>query len=165
MSARARRPLAWVAALAVATGACTTATPTPSPSAGPIGPDLSRAPIEVTTRVALPFCGFEVGHPPEGFNVAARQCFVAAASAGRPAEFISTRPTAGGAPITAIWRSLGGGRIEFFVDLTRSGIAGGGWTRTTCPQLTLTNDPHVAPDWIPGTPAGGCIEQRLGNLP
>ena len=117
---------------------------------------LAGAPAEVRNRMPLLSCGTEVGHPPEGFNVKARTCFWTAYTRGLSAEFISTRPAANGQPIVVIWRSLGGGHAEFFVDEAATTLPGHSWTHTTCPKLTLTNDPHVAPDWVPGIFGAGC---------
>ena len=157
-------PVSIALSFLFALAACTSSPPaTPPPTRGPF--DLVGAPAEVRNRPPLPDCGTELGHPPAGFNPEARTCFWTAYVRGAQAEFISTRPAAGGQPLLVIWRSLGGGRVESYVDETRGGFAKRVWLRTDCPGLTLTHDPNVEPDWIPGLLGAGqtCSEHELSG--
>jgi hypothetical protein len=123
---------------------------------------LVGAPSEVTARSSLPPCGVELIVDGSGYDLEARRCFWNAFVAGRQAEFITTRPTATGLPLLTIFRSLGDGKVEYFVDETAIWGART-WTHMSCPFITATVDPHVAIDWIPGSPVVQCEKERLAD--
>ena len=89
---------------------------------------------------------------------AARECFWQAYRAQRPAEFVSTRPTTEGDPITTIYRVLGAGRVEIFIDSTQDRFSAGGWQRLDCTRLTLGQSLAPAPDFGPDNT---CVETPL----
>ena len=118
------------------------------------------APAEVQNRVALPACGVELVGRGGPWDLEARDCFWNAYLAGRPAEFITTRPSGGGEPLVAIFRTLGPGRVEVFADETA--IRGEPyWTHSTCAAFTPTNDPAVEIDWIPDDRVTPCEHRRI----
>jgi hypothetical protein len=120
---------------------------------------LASAPQQVRDRTPLPACGLELFGRGGPWNLPARQCFWDAYVAGEPAEFITTRPSGAGKPLVVIFRSLGGGKAEYFAD--ESAIWGGPvWTWTTCDMLSATSDPAVAIDWVPG-PEEPCDQRRI----
>ena len=95
---------------------------------------LPGSPTEVRDRAPLPFCGEEdVLLGEAGTDERARRCFAERWRDGLPAEFVSTRRTAEGEPITMVFRSLSAERLEIFVDNSRT-IYGGrrGWLVRTC---------------------------------
>ena len=101
-------------------------------------------PAVVRDRPALPSCGQEMATQLV-FNLQARQCFWDAYVANRPAEFISTRPTVEGDPITSIYRILGPASIEVFVDQRRDRYSKGGWYRLECLGLTRVEMVSIGP--------------------
>ena len=152
---RGRNAAALLAACAVSIAGC-------SLDPEPFDLEFLSAPVEVRSRSELPACGIELVGRGGTFNVEARQCFWDAYLRGAPAEFITTRPSGGGAPLVAIFRSLGPGSVEYFVD--ESAIYGEPfWVLRSCTGLTPTRDPQVAVDWIPGKPGVDCEDRRLGG--
>jgi hypothetical protein len=121
-----------------------TRTSLPSPTAGPV-------PQEVADRAPLPSCGIENATTQWGpWDTPARECFWNAYQQGQPAEFISTRLTTEGDPITTIYRVLSAGQIEVFMDTTRDRFGDQGWLRFDCKTLasaaTLANGPDFGVD-------------------
>jgi len=108
-------------------------------------------PIGYLTRTSLASCGSERAGAAGPWNVEGRQCLWDAYQAGRPAEFVSTRSSVEGDPVTTTLRLLGSGRVEIYIDGTRDRW-GQGWTRLECPTLGLSDAPQPAPDftWGPG---------------
>jgi hypothetical protein len=126
--------------------------------AAPTHDPFALAPAAVRDRVPLPACGTEEATA----NLPARQCFWDAYTAGRTAEFITTRPTRSGDRFTTLYRSLGGGRAQLFHNALVG--TGGGWLQVDCQGLTLTRDGPFFPDFIPGLPGGpACVETPLGR--
>lgn len=108
---------------------------------GTVPPDVAR-------RIPLPACGIETATTQAGpWNVEARQCFLAAYRAGRPAELLVTRPTVEGDPIRTLFRILGPGRAEVFVDSTRDAWSARTWERFVCPSLVVSFDGSPQPDF------------------
>lgn len=110
-------------------------------------------PPAVADRTLLPSCGAERFTTPEGpWNEAARVCFWDAYRAQRTAEFVSTWLTTEGDPITSIYRVLGAGRVEIFIDSTQDRFAAAadrGWQRLDCSTLATVQSPAPAPDFGP----------------
>jgi hypothetical protein len=132
--------------------------PAPSPAAATPVP-FASAPVAVRTRAVLPVCGSEDATP----NLPARTCFWNAYTAGLPAEFVTTRPTLEGDPITTIFRSLGQGRGQLFVDASADRFGAQGWIQVDCQGFTLTRDGAFFPDFVPGVAGGpACRETPLG---
>ena len=134
----------------------------PSPVAS-APPEPTGAPRVVVDRSPLPPCGSETTTQTDGFNVAGRRCFWDAYLNRRAAEFVSTRPTVEGDPITLIFRLLGDGRIEVFEDQTHDRFSWGGWLRLDCPGLSINEPSLEQPDFLPGLPGptGECVETPI----
>jgi hypothetical protein len=118
-----------------------------------------NVPAVVRDRPALPSCGQEARTQTDGLNQEARRCFWDAYLANRPAEFISTRPTVEGDPITSIYRILAAGSIEVFVDQRQDRYSKGGWYRLACPGLRLIEGWRE--DFVPGLRDGDCTVTTL----
>ena len=117
-------------------------------------PDPTRAealsePAAVTNRSALPVCGIEKAGQGGPWNDTGRACFWKAYQDRRPAEFISTRPTTEGDPITTIYRVLPGGAVEIFIDSTQDKFGDGRWDRLACRTLAAFENGSVANDFGP----------------
>lgn len=131
--------------------------PTGTSAASPPPSAPSSMPAAVTDRAALPSCGVERATTQEGpRNEAARACFWGAYLTSRPAEFVSTQLSVEGDPITWIYRVLGPGRIEIFIDSSQDRFAADrGWQRLDCTTLftwpSATSTPEFGPD-------GTCVE-------
>lgn len=68
-------------------------------------PAFEGAPLEVSDREALPFCGSEsVTYEATGYNVDGRLCFWASFESNEAAEFVSRQPTAEGDAVIEIFR-------------------------------------------------------------
>lgn len=106
---------------------------------------IRGTPTEVVDRSTLPACGYETTSQTDGFNDDGRRCFWDAYVHGQPAEFISTRPSVEGDPITTIYRMLGSGHVEIFVDSTKDRY-GGGWSKLTCATLDPVPGRTIGPD-------------------
>jgi len=117
--------------LAIGVSACGLL-PIPPPIEG-IGPN---APAMVASRIPVPSCGVERGGHDGPWNIEGRACFWQAYRARRPAEFISTRPTIEGDPITSIYRVLPDGSVEVFIDSTQDTFGSGKWSHATCRTLS-----------------------------
>lgn len=131
-----------------------TETPSPSPTVEPAptaSADPSGVPIpaEFTERTELPSCGHDVvERTTEGdlHDAEATACFLAAYEAGEPAEFISDSPTPEAGRITTVFRVLGPGEIEIFVDTTQDPLSTPAWTRMICGSiLEIDEDPNGVP--------------------
>ncbi len=116
---------------------------------------LSAAATGVAFRKPLPSCGSETTTQDSGFNVEGRRCFWDAYLAGRPAEFVSTRPSVEGDPITKIYRVLSPGHVEIFIDATKDRFGSGTWEKYTCRTLHLVKGGRVEPDFGPDD---SCVE-------
>jgi hypothetical protein len=127
------------------------ATPIPS------GAQLNNPPPEVRNRAPLPLCGTEVVVHGPGANVLARECFWSAYQNRRPAELISTQTTIEGDPITLVYRTVGDGRVEIFIDSTQDAFGSGAWTRLRCDNFGLAPD-AAAIEFL----WDECIEESLG---
>jgi hypothetical protein len=105
--------------------------------------DISaNAPAAVANRIPVPPCGSEHSGLADSGNLEGRACFWTAYQEHRPAEFISTRPTTEGDPITTIYRVLPGGSVELFIDSTQDTWGSGKWAHATCRTLS----PQVGAD-------------------
>lgn len=86
-------------------------------------------------------------------NVEGRQCLWDAYQAKRPAEFISTQPTTEGDPISFVYRILGDGSVEIFIDQTYD-LAGSNplphWVRLDCRTLNIIDGAQGQPAFGPG---------------
>jgi hypothetical protein len=126
----------------------------------PSAPALPNAPVEVSNRQPLPHCGRESTVDNGEANVVGRRCFWDAYQAGHAAEFISTQPTVEGDPVTLVYRALGNGLVEIFVDITYD-MSGSNppprWIRLDCRTLALIDG---APDQ-PALGPGDCDESAL----
>jgi hypothetical protein len=112
-------------------------------------PPIAGAPPDVAGRGALPPCGQEVITQYSGFDTQGRLCFWAAYLGGRPAEFISTRPTIEGDPATSVYRISGPGHVEVFIDSTRDKFGSRTWTRLICRTLSPIDGNAATPDFGP----------------
>ena len=86
------------------------------------------------------------------WNETGRTCFWSAYQQHHPAEFISTRPTTEGDPITTIFRVLPTGSVEIFMDLTQdkfSSPADRIWKRFTCRTLSAIPNDSPSTDFGP----------------
>lgn len=107
-----------------------------------------NVPEAVRTREPLPSCGVERATWQDGpWNLEARRCFLAAYRAAQPAEFVSTRLTIEGDPFRMVFRVLGPGRIEVFIDSTRDAWSARTWERYACPSLAVTLDGIPQPEF------------------
>jgi hypothetical protein len=107
----------------------------------------SAAATEVAHREPLPSYGREVISQRMGYDVEGRRRFWAAYQAGQPAEFTSTRPSVEGDPVTTIYRVLGPGRVEVFVDATHDRFGSGRWEKYACKGLRKVEGSDVDPDF------------------
>lgn len=141
-----QRGLAIAIVLLALVGCATPATPQPPEPSLP-----SVAPAAVANRTVLPPCGVERATTQQGpWNEAARECFWQAYRAQRPAEFVSTRLTTEGDPITSIYRVVAGGAVQVFIDSTQDRFAADrGWQRLDCSTLATVQSPAPAPDFGP----------------
>ncbi|HYU50934.1 MAG TPA: hypothetical protein VEO91_13515 [Candidatus Limnocylindria bacterium] len=103
----------------------------------------------MASREPLPFCGQEPSSSGIDFNLPARQCFWDAYQRRRPAEFITTKSTIEGDPVTMIYRVRRDGRIEVFVDATQDQYSARLWSRLDCPTLSRADD-AIQPAFGPG---------------
>ncbi len=133
--------------------ACGGPTPTAPPTAAPSQPIATapslgeNAPASVRDRPLLPPCGLERALRLDGpWNELARECFRTAYEQNQPAEFISTRLTIEGDPITYVYRILGFQRFEIFVDSTRDRFGAQAWTRLDCRSLNV--QAGFNPQWV-----------------
>ena len=119
----------------------------------------SSAPAAVVNRTVLPGCGVEIATRQDGpWNEAARACFWAAYQSHRQAEIATTQLTIEGDPVTSIYRILGAGHVEVFIDQTQDHWSAGGWLRLDCPALAAIDSAAPAPDFGPGD---NCVEATL----
>jgi hypothetical protein len=134
-----------IALLALLATACTLLT-------GPSARALPNAPAEVANRSQLPSCGEESTMDGGAFNLPARRCFWDAYLEGRPAEFITTQPTIEGDPLTFVYRVLGQGQVEVFVDQTFD-MSGpdptSNWIRLDCRTLAIIEGQQGQPAFGP----------------
>jgi hypothetical protein len=119
-----------------------------------------NAPAAVRERAPLPACGVETirASSDADNNVEGRRCLWSAYQEHRPAEFVTTRPTVEGDPITYIYRVLPDGEVEVFVDSTRDAWSAKTWLRLACPQLALDVSAQAQPAFAPGE---GCTETTI----
>ncbi|MHB8890700.1 MAG: hypothetical protein ACYC65_01490 [Candidatus Limnocylindrales bacterium] len=104
----------------------------------------------MANRAPLPACGVENAGQGGPWNEDGRACFWAAYRGHTPAEFVSTRPTTEGDPITTIYRVLPDGSVEIFIDSTQDRFAGvRGWERLTCRTLARFENGTLSPDFGP----------------
>ena len=112
----------------------------PSGSGGATGsagaaPEFGEAPLWVRNRQPLPFCGTEEQRT-ETFDVATRQCFVAAAAAGQPAEMLIRLTTIEGGLVQYLFRTTPGNPFEQIIDGTGDAYGSGRWERQVCVRMT-----------------------------
>lgn len=109
-------------------------------------PAMAHQPAAVANRAPLTVCGVENAGQRGPWNEAGRACFWKAYLDHQPAEFVSTRPTTEGDPITTIYRVLPDGSVEVFIDSTQDKWGSGRWEHLSCRSLahaengTLSND-------------------------
>ena len=150
-----RRALALVTATAIVAFAGCGSPAEPQPSTF----SSTGAPPAVANRTPLPSCGVEQATRQDGpWDDTARACFWEAYSAQRPAEIASTRLTTEGDPLTTIYRVLGPGRVEVFINQTHDRYSAGGWLRLDCSTLARTDSTTPAPDFGPDD---SCVETTL----
>jgi hypothetical protein len=112
-----------------------------SSSAGPV-------PQQVAERSPLSSCGVEDATTQQGpWNTTARTCFWDAYQRGQPAEFISTRLTVEGDPITTTYRVLSAGKVEVFMNTTQDKFGPEGWARFDCQTLASMTSIAEGPDF------------------
>jgi hypothetical protein len=141
--------------LALALAGCALVTPARSPATW----SSSTAPVVVASRTLLPSCGVENATRQDGpWNEPGRTCFWGAYQAQRQAEFATTRLSIEGDPITSIYRILGAGRVEVFIDQTQDHWSAGGWLRLDCSALVAIDSTAPTPDFGPGD---SCVEATL----
>ena len=116
-------------------------------------------PPAVVERSTLPACGQESTDQTDGYDVVARQCFWTAYLQGRPAEFMTTRLSIEGDPITWIYRVLSPGHLEVFIDSTQDRYSPRTWLKLTCSTLGLIDAGLVTPDFGPDD---SCTETTIG---
>jgi hypothetical protein len=110
-----------------------------------VGGPVPRA---VAERAPLPACGIESASTQNGpWNLAARRCFLDAYQAGRAAELLVTRLTIEGDPIRTLFRILGPGRVEVFIDSTRDAWSAKTWEQYGCRSLVVVLDGSPQPDF------------------
>lgn len=117
---------------------------------------ISPPPPEVVARPPLPSCGHEVTiRLLEGdvHDAEARACLWNAYQAGEPAEFISITVSVEGGRILEIWRVVGPGDIELYVDSTHDFAGGPGWQLYRCVSL----------EGIPSAEEGGMVFAGIGE--
>jgi hypothetical protein len=119
------------------------------------------APVEVRERGALPPCGEERSQGDAGANIPGRRCLWAAYLEHRPAEFITTRWSIEGDPITSIYRILPNGAVEVFIDSTQDTWSAKTWLHLACPGLSLIDGAPAQPAFGPRGPGGDCSETTL----
>jgi hypothetical protein len=125
-------------------------------------PTFANAPLAVRERAPLPGCGAETVRAVADANVDARRCLWSAYQGHRPAEFVTTRWSIEGDPITWIYRILPGGAVEVFIDSTRDAWSAKTWLHLACPGLSLIDEAQVQLDFGPGLGAGGeCTETTI----
>jgi hypothetical protein len=137
------RDLAVGVLLALAAGSCGDVE---APLVGVIPLD-GPLPAAVADRTALPACGFERPGMAGPWNEPARRCFVDAAAAGRPAEFATRLTTVEGDPIQFVYRVLGPGSLEVFVDATKDSWGSGRWEWYRCPHLAIVPNDRPTPNF------------------
>jgi len=103
----------------------------------------------VASREPLPFYGQEPSSSGIDIDLPARKCFWDAYQRRRPAEFITTKPTIEGYPVTMIYRVRRDGRIEVFVDATEDVYTARRWSRFDCSTLSRGDD-AIQPAFGPG---------------
>ena len=140
-----QRGLALAIVLLAVAGCASPATPRPPTPSSP-----SFAPPAVANRTVLPSCGVERATTQQGpWNEAARECFWDAYRAQRPTEFVSTRLTIEGDPITSIYGVVAGGRVQIFIDSTQDRYSDRGWQRLDCSTLATVQSLAPARDFGP----------------
>jgi hypothetical protein len=144
----------WIGALLVVAG-CGMLVPRPDLA-------FANAPQLVRDRSALPACGAERVHAAADANVDGRRCLWSAYQEHRPAEFVTTRWSIEGDPITWIYRILPGGAVEVFVDSTQDTWSAKTWLRLACPGLSLVDGAGAQSEFEAGLGVGGeCTETTV----
>ena len=138
-----RLPIAATILGAVSVSACALLPMNPSASVD------ANAPAAVAGRTSLPSCGVEQSGQGGPYDEVARACFWRAYEDRRPAEFISSRPTTEGDPITWIYRVLPDGSVEVFIDSTRDTYGSGVWSHARCRTLARQMGGGIATDFGP----------------
>lgn len=109
-----------------------------------------NVPEAVRSRQPLPSCGVERATRQDGpWNLEARRCFLAAYRAAQPAEFASTLLTIEGDPFRMVFRVLGSGRIEVFIDSTQDAWSAKTWLHLACRELALIDGAPAQPAFGP----------------
>lgn len=161
VGAQLARPLFTIVLSALLLTACGTSSPSGAP---PAAPSFEDAPVAVRERLALPFCGEETARLNDGFNIEGRRCLWAAYQQRQPAEFITTRWSIEGDPLTWIYRVLPNGAVEVFIDSTQDRWSARTWLHLACPGLSLIEGDPAQPAFGPGLKAqagGDCRERTL----
>ncbi|MGH2446411.1 MAG: hypothetical protein ACRDGD_10285 [Candidatus Limnocylindria bacterium] len=97
---------------------------------------VSPSPPEVVARDPLPSCGAEVVTrlaTGDVYDPDARGCLWAAYEAGDPSEFVSQVVSVEGTTIVTIYRVIGPGEVEVYIDWTHD--YGGTWQLHRCTTL------------------------------
>ncbi|GAB3775258.1 hypothetical protein GCM10027600_39320 [Nocardioides ginsengisegetis] len=97
-----------------------------------------------TARDALPSCGrvrMDQGDSLQRASADGMQCLLMAMRSGEGGEFVLTRPTTEGDPITTYYRVLPDGTFETYVDNTADHYGSGRWEYRRC----STRSPSLSP--------------------
>lgn len=107
----------------------------------------------------MPPCGLERAIRFDGsWNELARECFWTAYQRKQPAEFISTRLTIEGDPITYVYRILADGHLEIFIDSTRDRFGVQTWTKFDCRSFDVQSGANPRRIFEPNAT---CIETTI----
>jgi hypothetical protein len=103
------------------------------------GPEIPGAPVLVTSRVPLPYCGAEIsgfseGNPYDFIDLVAgaSECYRGRADAGEPAELITVGYTIEGDPSLTVHRLMPDGREIIFWDATQDKFGPMAWVMIEC---------------------------------
>jgi hypothetical protein len=80
------------------------------------------------------------------WNRDARRCLAAAYQNGIPAELVTTRPSIEGDPIRTVFRVLGPGRVEIYVDSTQDAWSNRTWSHSLCSSLAFDETAPQSPE-------------------
>ena len=103
-------------------------------------------PAEVTNRAELRSCGSEDRGQGDPAHVDARECLLTSFADRQPAEFVSTRLTVEGDPITTIyrvWPPDDASPVVIYRDATRDAFGSGRWHRERCAAIQRSSDADV----------------------
>lgn len=101
--------------------------------------DESAGPLPSDAAV-VEDCGDEDTMHGTSYNVAGRECLLAAFEAGRPATFVSNAVTVEGAPVSTTYRVLGPELVEVAYDNREDPLGSGRIDFYRCPRLVPVDE-------------------------